>query len=295
MLQPGSVKRPSKRARLGPAYQAITILGAEDFTMDRRQWLKGGALLAAAASANSGLVQAQAAAGGGREYYLIRRYKLSSGPQAAAAGKYFQDALMPALGRLGLGPVGVMSLTYGAETPTTFVVIPGTDLTKLVQLDLLLAQDDAFQKAAGAFWSVTAPLPPFDRVNSSLSVAFEGFPKLMVPAKEQRILQLRTYESPTYAAHVRKVEMFHKGEFEFFAQAGAKNVFFSDNLVGARGPSLTYMLAHKDLAAMDANWKAFAAVPGWVKLSHDPRYATDPPTVSGVDNLVLTPAPYSQI
>ena len=202
--------------------------------MDRRHLLKGSALLAAAASANTGLLQAQVpAAGSGREYYLIRRYKLSSGPQGTAAGKYFQDALLPALGRLGFGPVGVMALTYGSETPTTFVLIPSTDLTRLVQLDLLLAQDEAFQKAAGAFWSVTAPLPPFDRVNSSLSIAFEGFPKLIALAKEPRILQLRTYESPTYAAHVRKVEMFHKGEFDFFAQAGAKNVFFSDNLIGA--------------------------------------------------------------
>ncbi len=263
--------------------------------MDRRQWVKNSvAMAAAAASANSSLLQAQGTTGA-REYYLIRRYKLNSGPQAAAAAKYFQDALLPALGRLGLGPVGVMGLTYGDETPTTVVIIPSTDLTKLAQLDLLLAQDDAFLKAAGAFWSVTAPLPPFDRVNSSLSIAFEGFPKLIAPAKEPRILQLRTYESPTYAAHIRKVEMFHKGEFGFFAEAGAKNVFFSDNLIGARGPSLTYMLAHKDLAAMDANWKAFAAAPGWVKLSHDPRYATDPPTVSGVDNLVLTPTAYSQI
>jgi hypothetical protein len=265
--------------------------------MDRRQWVKNSvAMAAAAASANSRLLQAQeAAAGGAREYYLIRRYKLSSGPQSIAAGRYFQEALLPALGRLGLGPVGVMALTYGAETPTTFVLIPSTDLTKLAQLDLLLAQDAAFLKAAGAFWSVPAPLPPFDRVNSSLSIAFEGFPRLMAPAKEPHILQLRTYESPTYAAHVRKVEMFHKGEFEFFAQAGAKNVFFSDNLICSRGPSLTYMLAHKDLAEMDAHWKAFAAVPGWVKLSHDPHYATDPPTVSSVDNLVLTPAAYSQI
>ncbi len=265
--------------------------------MDRRQWMKNSAFAAAAAAAaNTGLLGAQSTpAGTAREYYLIRRYKLSSGPQGTAAGKYFGTALLPALGRLGFGPVGVMGLTYGAETPTTFVIIPSTDLTKLAQLDLLLAQDDVFLKAAGDFWSVTAPLPPFDRVNSSLSIAFEGFPKLVVPAKEPRILQLRTYESPTYAAHVRKVEMFHKGEFEFFAQSGAKNVFFSDNLVGARGPSLTYMLAHKDLAEMDAHWKAFAAVPGWVKLSHDPRYATDPPTVSNVDNLVLTPAAYSQI
>ena len=268
--------------------------------MDRRELVTGSMALMAATAGMAGTASAQvaterqAAGGGAREYYLIRRYKLSSGPQGQVAGKYFQEALLPALGRMGLGPVGVMGLTYGSETPTTVVVIPGTDLTKLAQLDLLLAQDDVFTKAAAAFWSPAATSPPFDRVASSLSIAFEGFPKLMAPAKEPRILQLRTYESPTYAAHIRKVEMFHKGEFDFFAQAGAKNVFFSDNLIGARGPSLTYMLAHKDLADMDAHWKAFAAVPGWQKLSHDPRYASEP-IVSSIDNLVLTPAAYSQI
>ena len=262
--------------------------------MNRRELVKHG-MTAVAASVALGAEQAGAQSAGPREYYVIRRYKLNSGPQAAAAGKYFQNALLPALGRLGFGPVGVMGVTYGAETPTTVVLIPGSDLTKLVQLDLLLAQDDAFTKAAGDFWNVTAPVPPFDRVNSSLSVAFEGFPKLVVPAKEPRIFQLRTYESPTFGAHVRKVEMFGKGEFDIFAQSGAKNVFFSDNLVGARGPSLTYMLAHKDLTEMEAHWKAFSANPAWKKLSGDPRYATDPPTVSSIDNLVLTPTAYSQI
>ena len=149
-------------------------------------------------------------------------------------------------------------------------------------------------QAAAPFWSPAAITPPFDRVNSSISIAFEGYPKLTPPAKEPRILQLRTYESPTYAAHIRKVEMFHKGEFDMFAQAGAKSVFYADNLVGPRGPSLSYMLAHKNVTEMQDHWKAFFALPAWGKLSHDPRYASEP-IVSSVDDLVLTPAPYSQI
>ncbi len=264
--------------------------------MNRREWMKNGVAMAAmvAGAAESGSAQAQPSTGGTREYYLIRKYKLNSGPQGGVAGRYFQDALLPALGRMGMGPVGVMGLTYGAETPTTYLVIPGTDLTKLAQLDLLLAKDDAFTQAAAPFWGPAATAPPFDRVSSSLSIAFEGYPRLTAPAKEPRILQLRTYESPTYAAHIRKVEMFHKGEFDYFAQSGAKSVFYSDNLIGTRGPSLTYMLAHKDLAAMDEHWKAFGAVPGWQKLSHDPRYSSEP-IVSSIDNLVLTPTAYSQI
>ena len=256
--------------------------------MDRRQLIKGGAIMAAATTASAqGTSEA-------REHYLIRRYKLSSGPQASNATHYFQDALLPALGRMGMGPVGVASVTYGPGTPTTYVFIPSTDVTKLVQLDLLLTRDDVFQKAAASFWGPAATAPPFDRVSSSLSVAFQGYPKLTAPAKEPRILQLRTYESPTYAAHLRKVEMFHSGEFELFAKTGSQNIFFAHDLVGARGPSLTYMLAHKDLAAMEANWKGFLSAPEWQKLSHDPKFASEP-IVSTVDNLVLTPAAYSQI
>lgn len=263
--------------------------------MDRRQLLSGGALVAAATAAGFTGQSAQAQSGvAAREYYLIRRYKLISGPQAAITAKYFQEALLPALGRMGLGPVGVMSVTYGAETPTTFVLIPSVDLSKLAQLDLLLAKDDVFTKAAAAFWSPAATAPPFDRVESSLSVAFEGFPKLIAPAKGPRILQLRTYESPTYAAHIRKVEMFHAGEFDIFAKTGSTNVFFADNLIGSRGPSLTYMLAHKDVASMEAHWEAFRTAPDWQKLSHDPKYASEP-IVSSIDNLILTPAGYSQI
>ncbi|MGI4853685.1 MAG: NIPSNAP family protein [Janthinobacterium lividum] len=263
--------------------------------MNRRHLLAGGAALAASAAASTGSSAGQqTAATGGREYYLIRKYKLSSGPQAAVAGKYFQEALLPALGRMGIGPVGVMSVTYGPETPTTFVIIPSSNLTQLTQLDLLLARDEAFTKAAAPFWAPAATAPTFDRVYSSLSVAFEGFPKLIAPAKGPRILQLRTYESPSPAAHIRKVEMFHSGEFDIFAKTGSTNVFFADDLVGGRGPSLTYMLAHKDMAALEANWKAFAADPAWQKLSHDPKFASEP-IVSSIDNLILTPAPYSQI
>lgn len=260
--------------------------------INRRDLIGGGAVTAAAVLAGSS--GAQTSAAGASEYYLMRRYRMNSGPQTGAASKYFQDALVPALGRMGMGPVGVMSLTYGAGTPTTVLLVPSTDLTKLVQLDLLLAKDSAFTQAAAPFWSPAATAPPFERVSSSVSVAFEGYPKLTVPAKGPRILQLRTYESPTYAAHIRKVEMFHSGEFDIFAKTGSENVFFADDLIGSRGPSLTYMLAHRDLAAMDAHWKAFGADPGWQKLSHDPKYASEP-IVSTVDNLVLTPATYSQI
>jgi hypothetical protein len=263
--------------------------------MDRRGLLRGGAAAAIAVANARGIAAQSTSQLRRRDFYLIRRYRLQSGPSfAATANKYFQGALLPALGRMGLGPVGVFNLAYGEDTPQTVLVIAAKDLGALVTLDLNLGQDPTFLKDGEPFWGPPATTPAVEHVDSRLSIAFEGFPSLAVPPREPHIVQLRTYVSPTYAAHLRKVEMFHKGEFRFFAESGSKGVFYSDDLIGPHLPSLTYMLAHKDLAAMDADWKAFGAHPEWQKLSHDPRYASEP-IVSHVDNLVLTPAPYSQI
>ena len=107
-------------------------------------------------------------------------------------------------------------------------------------------------KAAEPFWSAPASSPAFLRIDSSLLVAFEGWPRITPPAKGKRIFQLRTYESPSYRDHILKVQMFHSGEFEIFKNAGFQMVFFGDTLIGQRMPSLTYMLSFADSAELDA-------------------------------------------
>ncbi len=108
------------------------------------------------------------------------------------------------------------------------------------------------------------------------------------------MFQLRTYESPSNGDHVRKVEMFHRGEFEIFQNAGFGQVFYGDTLVGSRMPSLTYMLTFPELADMTAKWKAFGDDPAWKKLSSSPRYNFEQ-IVSHISNLILNPTSYSQI
>lgn len=233
------------------------------------------------------------------EYYDLRRYQLVSGPGTKLTDNYFSGALIPALNRLGIGPVGAFSVYFGPDTPAYYLLMPSTKLETLVTADLEVAKDSAFAKAAAPFWDAPAAAPPYARIESTLLRAFEGYPKLTVPAaatkKEKRIYHLRTYVSPTNMDHVRKVEMFHHGEFEFFARAGAGGVFYADALIGPRLPSLTYMLSFPDVAALEAGWAKFGADPDWKKLSADPRFKLDPPTVSNVTSLVLRPLPYSQV
>ena len=264
--------------------------------MHRRRFLA--ASLATSALSLAGVASAQTptspASGKSRQFYSLRKYTLQSGPGPKLTDTFVETALIPALNRLGITPVGAFRLTFGSGTPTLYLLLPAATLDTLATADLRLAEDTAFATAAAPFWSAAPTQPPFLRCESSLSIAFEGFPTLNVPAKEKRIFQLRTYESPTYAAHIRKVEMFHQGEFDIFKKSGCTSVFYGDNLIAPRLPSLTYMLSFPDQAALDAGWLRFFADPDWKKLSTNPRYAAEP-IVSNIDNLILTPAPYSQI
>ena len=233
-----------------------------------------------------------------REFYHLRKYELQMGPQTALAETFFNDALVPALARMQLGPVGAFKLDIGPETPAFYVLVPGSSMEPVATLDTRLAQDEIFLKAAQPFWGAPASSPAYTRVESSLLLAFEGWPKLVSPAssttKAKRIFQLRTYESPSHAAHVRKVEMFNNGEFDIFQRTGLHPVFFGDTLIGPRMPSLTYMLTFRDTAELETNWAAFSADPAWKKLSTSPRYAYES-IVSNISNLILSPLAASQI
>lgn len=264
--------------------------------MQRRQFLA--ASLATSALTLARDAQGQSSASKAREFYQIRQYKLFNGQQPKLVGSYFADALIPALTKLGFGPIGAFSVSIGPETPTYYLLIPGASVEALVTADLHLAEDADFQKVAEPFWSAPATAPSFQRVESSLYIAFEGWPKLTPPTasatKGKRIFQMRTYESPSYRDHVRKVEMFHKGEFDFFAAAGLHSVFYGDMLIGPRMPCLTYMLSMDSLEQLNSKWEAFSSNPEWKKLSADPRYGFEP-TVSNITNLILTPLGSSQI
>ncbi len=240
----------------------------------------------------------EASTGPRREYYQLRRYNLVSGPQLKVMENYFSGALIPALARMGLGPVGAFKLDIGPETPAYYLLIPGSSVEALAELDLHLAEDAEFLKAADPFWNATSVAPAFQRVETSLLAAFAGWPRVTPPAaaatKAKRIFQLRTYESSSDGEHVRKVEMFHSGEFEIFLNAGFHPVFFGDTLIGSRMPNLTYMVSFTDLAELDDKWDVFRNDPAWKKLSSNPRYAFDA-IVTNITNLILSPLDCSQI
>src|ERR1700676_5490200 len=107
--------------------------------MKRRQFLAG-------SLAAPGLAAQQAGAKN-REYYVLRRYQLQSGPQEKLADSYFREALVPGLNRLGIRPVGVFSVDIGPDSPSFYVLMPGTSVEALVTADFRLEHDAEYLKA----------------------------------------------------------------------------------------------------------------------------------------------------
>ena len=266
--------------------------------MNRRKFLTAGAAGLGVSKLNLSMPQSDAANGKSRQYYELRQYHVQSGRQQKITDAFLRDALVPALNRLGISPVGVFNVEIGEGSPRYHVLLPAASVDVLATAEARLGLDAEFLKAGAPFLSAPADQPAMVRMESSLMVAFEGWPRLKLPeattAHKERLFELRTYESPSDQDHRRKVEMFNSGEFEVFEKAGFWQVFFGDVLIGAKLPCLTYMVGFPSLAERVENWKTFGSLPEWKKLTSSPRYSFES-IVSNITNTILRPTDYSQI
>jgi hypothetical protein len=271
--------------------------------MNRRDFL--GASLAAGASAlhaAPALAGTQSAPTSGtppREFYELRRYWLRTGPMVNEMHTYLETASIPALNRAGVTPVGAFTVQFGPESPSIFLLLTHRSIQDFADLDSRLAADEVFRKAGESHRNLPATNPAYLRVDSQLMAAFEGMPRIEIPAaaadRKPRLFELRTYESHSKRASAKKLEMFGKGgELAIFRRTGLTPVFFGSNLVGTRLPSFTYMLVYDDMAAREAAWSKFIADPEWEKLRTTPGYQ-DAEIVSNISALILRPTRYSQI
>ncbi len=263
--------------------------------MKRRDFLKHSVAAAGLAGASTMISSAAAAdspSPSGREYYELRTYTLKSGTQARL-DPYLEKAYLPALNRLGVKPVGVFTETTD-DALLVYVLAPYASLDQLAAVSAKLPEDVEYQKAGADYLSVPASDPVYVRMESSVLRAFTGFPKMTVPANQNRIFQLRTYESHSEKAGQKKIEMFNTAEIGIFQRVGLHPVFFGETILGAKMPNLTYMLTFEDKAMLDKNWAVFRADPEWLKLKAIPEYA-DKNIVSHITNRVIAPTAYSQI
>ncbi len=221
-------------------------------------------------------------------------YRTQVGPTRNRVADFYRDVALPALGRLGTGPVGVFRAVYGPSRPSLFVLVPHASLDSFINTPARLLDDADYRTAGTDFLNAPLSDPAYVRQERQLLIAFKDMPTVEVPPQHQtRIFELRVYESHSMKAGQKKIDMFNEGgEIAIFRKTGLVPVFFGETIVGPRMPNLTYMLSFADMQERDQAWATFIDDPEWIALRDDPQYAN---TVSNISDVILQPLPFSQI
>jgi hypothetical protein len=259
--------------------------------MQRRNFVKS-SLLSATAIGSGLSLSAAANKTAAKEFYELRVYDLKEAASQAALDEYFQNALIPALNKYGSKQVGVFREMAKPDSLKAWVLIPYGSFDAYIATMKKVRDDDSYKKASAVYNAIPKDKNVYTRYTTSLMIAFDGIPKMIVPKKDPRVFELRTYESYSEDAATRKINMFNKEEFPIFYRTGLIPVFFGEVIAGDHMPCLTYLLTFPDLETKEKNWKTFIADEQWKVVSKRPEYAD---SVSKVISTMLEPLPYSQI
>jgi len=232
-----------------------------------------------------------------QQYVELIKYHLPLGNKKNLVEEFYRDVAIPVLNDLGIGPVGVFRPRYGMSDPTLYVMVQHKDLDSFANLSDRLMDNKDFLNEGSAFLNTDLSNPNYIRIEKILYKNFKYMPVIEVPKQKMdngsRLYEIRIYESHSLKMAKKKIEMFNEGgEIEIFKKTGLNPVFFGETLAGPMMPNLTYMLVFDDMADRDNKWKVFADSPEWKALSADTQYKD---TVSNISDIILSPAPCSQI
>jgi hypothetical protein len=234
-----------------------------------------------------------------REYYELRIYHMKDSMQVQMVDRYLELALLPALHKAGIAKVGVFKAITNdtAADKLLYILIPVKSPDQLIKLKEKLSSDATYQAAGKEYLEASYQQPPYTRIESLLLYAFPLAPKMQTPqlksTPEERIYELRSYESATEKIGRNKVQMFNEGgEITLFKRLGFNAVFYAEAITGDVLPNLMYMTCFENKADRDAHWKTFGADPEWKKISSMPEYQHN---VSHIDIIFLRPTAYSDI
>ncbi|MBS1668647.1 MAG: NIPSNAP family protein [Bacteroidetes bacterium] len=233
----------------------------------------------------------------GRAFYQLTVYHYTSSDQENMLNNYLQHAYLPALHRLGIKNIGVFSSLANdtSAAKLLYVFVPIESLDNLVKIPEKLASDHQYQTAGEEYINAAHTAPAYNRMETILLHAFPLAPQMSLPAlkspKNERVYELRSYESPTEKIFQNKVTMFNKGdEIGLFKRLNFNAVFYSEVVAGSKMPNLMYLTTYENMADRDEHWKKFGSDPYWKQLSAMPEYQHN---VSHIDDNFLRPTDYS--
>ncbi|MEJ2082849.1 MAG: NIPSNAP family protein [Acidobacteriota bacterium] len=221
-------------------------------------------------------------------FYELRTYELRSDLPVAKFRTFLEKSYLPVVRPLVSGPIGVFEVVTGQDSPAVILLL------QYDSPDKLPANSQLASKADQSWKDFVSSGMPYVRYRSELLRAFEGQPRIVVPAERQsgHLFELRTYESKNALKAAAKVDMFNTEEMKIFRACEMPTVFFGEALIGQKLPHLTYMLAFDDMAARETAWARFGSNPDWNRIKDDPRWVD---TVSSIHASFLRPASFSEI
>ena len=113
------------------------------------------------------------------QYYEVRIYSTPSEAQQHRVNDYWRNAAIPAYNRMGIRPVGVFTEQEASATNKVYVLIPCDSLEIFGAIPAKLAADAEYQQAAAEFLGATKTNAAYERIESTLLVAFDGMKQLV--------------------------------------------------------------------------------------------------------------------
>lgn len=234
-----------------------------------------------------------------QSFYQISVYHYKDPSQEKTITQYLQNALLPALHRMSVEPVGVFtSLSNDTSADKTmYVLMPVKSLDEIASLSSKLNADKAYSTEGKTYLNAPFDAPPYTRIETILLQAFPLAPTIQQPQLKsphhERVYELRSYEGPTEQLHASKVKMFNTGdEVGIFQHLNFNAVFYAEVLAGSHQPNLMYMTTFENMADREAHWKQFNNDDAFKKLLTMPEYQHN---VSKADIIFLRPADYSDL
>lgn len=229
--------------------------------------------------------------------YQLTVYQYRDSAQEKILDNYLSEALIPALHKLKFEKTGVFKALANDTSlvKKIYVLIKGSSLDELAAISGKLNAVPGFKEKGAAYTDAVYTHPPYERMEVIYLKAFPLAPGLEIPSlkspKNERVYELRSYESATEKIFRNKVHMFNEGgEIALFKRLNFNAIFYGEVIAGARMPNLMYMTSFENMADRDAHWKSFSSDPEWKKLSALPEYQKN---VSHIDITFLRPAGYS--
>jgi len=247
-------------------------------------------------AAAAGVENSAGADGTKQEYYELRIYRTTGINRKVMLEGYLEQALLPALSRMGLDRIGVFTNMDKQDDHSIYLLIPYPTLQVFAAVNPTLLADKGYMSAAKDYFAVPQDDPVFTRIHSRFYRAFEEMPVIEIPSQtaddQPRIFELRIYESHTEEKAALKVDMFNSGEIQVMRDTDLAPVFYGEALVGDDVPNLAYMLSASDREAHKVHWEKFREHPEWQRMKEMPKYKD---TVSNITSISLKPTVYSQL